>query len=119
MRGLNAPPNGKNGNQKIIATTVSSREMGQKRNRHRKSTKRQKHNEDKLKIVDGDFPTCMRYKKETTTMTTQVKTKTSKEKEEEDSNTTTSMEDVPLCGRKTEGKSKDGSSSDKKNNEEK
>ena len=30
---------------------------------------------DKLKKVDGGFPTCMRHKK-TTTMTTQEKTKT-------------------------------------------
>ena len=66
-----------NGNQKLIATTVSSREMGQKRRDEGKTTSSQMHTatrekersdrstseragRDKLKKVDGDSPTkCM------------------------------------------------------------
>ena len=93
MRGLNAPPNGKMAIKKFIATTVSSREMGQKRRDEGKTTSSQMHiatqenqrserstsggdGRDKLKNVDGDFPTCMRHKKKTTKTTTQEETKT-------------------------------------------
>ena len=42
---------------------------------------------DKLKNVDGDFPACMRLKKESIEDNTK-KTKASKEEEEDDSSTT-------------------------------
>ena len=65
---------------KIIATTVSSREMGQKRRDEGKTTSCHMHTatqenqrsdrgtsegggKDNLKKVDGGFPTCMRHKK--------------------------------------------------------
>ena len=83
--------NGKMAIKKLIATTVSSRETGQKRRDEGKTMSSQIHTatqenqrsdkgtsegggRDKLKKVDGDFPACMRHKK-TTTMTTQEKTK--------------------------------------------
>ena len=83
-------PNGKMAIKKLIATTVSSRETGQKRRDEGKTTSSQMHTatqenqrsdrgtsegggRDKLKKVDGDFPACMRHQKKTTTMTTQEK----------------------------------------------
>ena len=66
---------GKMAIKKIIATTVSSRERGQNeekkeglrvvkcKQRHRETneaTEAQVKEADKLKKVDGDFPTCMR-----------------------------------------------------------
>ena len=78
--------------KKLIATTVSSRERGQKRRDEGRTTSSQMQTatqenqrsdrstsegggRDKLKKVDGDFPPSMRLKKkrETTTMTTQEK----------------------------------------------
>ena len=46
---------------------------------------------DKLKKVDGDFPTCMRHERDNNDDNTR-KNEDLKGKEEEDSNTTTSME---------------------------
>ena len=79
--------------KKLIATTVGSRERGQKRRDEGRTTSSQLHSatqenqrsdrstsegrgRDKLKKVDGDFPTSMRLKKKKTTMITQEKTKT-------------------------------------------
>ena len=71
------------------------------------------------KKVDGDFPTCMRHNKKTTTVTTQEKTKTCKGRGGGRLKHYNVDGDVPLCLRKTEEKGKDGSSSKKKKNEEK
>ena len=67
--------------KKLIATTVSSREIGLKRGEEGKTMSSQRQTatqgiqqtnrntsegggRDKLKNVDGDFPACMRLKKE-------------------------------------------------------
>ena len=71
------------------------------------------------KKVDGDFPTSTRHNKKTTTVTTQEKTKTCKGRGGGRLKHYNVDGDVPLCLRKTEEKSKDGSSSKKKKNEEK
>ena len=94
--------------KKLIATTVSSREMGQKRRDEGKTTSSQMHTttqenqrsdgstregggRDKLRKVDGDFPTCMRHKKRQKTMTTQEKRSLERKRRRKDSNITTSM----------------------------
>ena len=73
--------NGKMAIKKIIATIVSSREMGQKRRDEGKTTSSQMHTatqenqrsdrstsegggSDKLKKNDGHFPTCMRHQED-------------------------------------------------------
>ena len=67
--------------KKLIVATMSSREMGQKRRDEGKTTSSQMHTateenqrsdrstseggcKDKLKKVDGHFPTCMRHKRD-------------------------------------------------------
>ena len=76
--------------KKLIATTVNSREMGQKRRDEGKTTSSQMHTatqesqrsdrstsegggRDKLKKVDGDFPICMRHKRDNTDDNTRKK----------------------------------------------
>ena len=118
----------KNGNQKLIETTVGSREIGLKRREEGKTISCQRQTatqgiqqtnrntsegggRDKLKNVDGDFPACMRLKNESI---------------EDNAKNNESLKgrgggrpkydnvdgDMPLCMRKTERKSKGSSSNE-------
>ena len=122
--------------KKLIATTVSSRETGQKRRNEGKTTSSQMHTatqenqrsdrgtsegggRDKLKKVDGDVPECMRHKKDNNDDSTR-KTEDLKGKGGGRLKHSHVDGDVPLCLRKTRRKSKDSSSSsNKKNSKEK
>ena len=72
---------------------------------------------DKLKNVDGDFPACMRLR--IAAMTTQEKNEGLKGRRGGRLKHYNVDGDVPLCLRKTERESKDGSSSNEKNRDDK
>ena len=117
--------------KKLIATTVSSRERGLKRREEGRTTSSQRQTatqgnqqsnrstsegggRDKLKKVDLDyFPSCMRFKEDSS----DDHTRKIEDLEGRGGGRLKHCNvdgDVPLCLRKTEGKSKDGSSSNKK-----
>ena len=121
--------------KKLIATTVSSRETGQRRRNEGKTTRSQllattqgnqghdRHTSEgggrqKLKHVDGDFPACMRRESDN-------KEKKMRRNEDPKGRGGGRLRqcnvdgDVPLCLRKIDEESKDGSSSNKKSSKEK
>ena len=95
--------------KKLIATTVSSREKGQRRRDEGQTTSSPKHTatqenqrsdrgtcegggRDKLKQVDGDFPTCMRRENDNKEKQNEKRWESEKEKVEADSNIAMLME---------------------------
>ena len=119
--------------KKLIAMTVSSRETGQRRTDEGKTTSSQMHTatqvnqssdrgtsegcgREKLKKVDGDFPACMRRKKDNNDDNTKKDLKGKGGGRLKHYNVDG---EVPPCLRKREEKSKYGSSSNEKNSKEK
>ena len=106
--------------KKLIATTVSNREMGQKRrdagsttsSQMRSATQENQRSDrstsegggrDKFKKVDGDFPSCMRHEQDSNDDNTRINEDLKGRGGGRLKNDNVDG-DVPLCPRKTEGK---------------